>query len=96
VRQVKNYRLCRGAGADDLTIDEGDGTRRTARWIGDVLVSPFKLNDLLLVSSIRLRGVFLEEEILTVQDQPATRGVRSLTPRGIQRLGLRRRPLGLP
>ena len=94
VRQVKDYRFCRGVGADDLYIDEGDGTRLTARWIGDVLVSPFKVGDVLLVSSIRLYGAFLEEEILTVQDQPATRGVRPLVPRSIQRLVLRRRPLG--
>lgn len=94
VRQVKDYRFCRGAGADDLYIDEGDGTRLTARWVGDVLVSPVKVGDVLLVSTIRLYGAFLEEEILTVQDRPAVRGVQPLVPRGIQRLVLRRRPLG--
>jgi hypothetical protein len=96
VRQVKDYHLCRGAGVDDLFLDEGDGTRLVARWLGDVLVTPFKSGDVLLVSSIRLRGVLLEEEILTVQDRPATQGVQALVPRGIQRLVLRRRPLGLP
>jgi hypothetical protein len=93
VRQVKDHRLCRGSGADDLYLDTGDGTRRTARWIGAVLVTPFKVGDALTVSSIRLRGVFLEEEILTVQDRPAVRGVQPLVPRGIQRLVLRRRPI---
>jgi hypothetical protein len=93
VRQVKDYRLCRGSNADDLYIDEGDGTRLAARWLGDVLVAPFKVGDALLVSSIRLRGVFLEEEILSVQDRPAVQGVQPLVPRGIQRLVLRRRPI---
>jgi hypothetical protein len=94
VRQVKDYRLCRGVGADDFFIDEGDGTKLVARWLGEVLVIPFKAGDVLLVSSLRLRGVLLEEEILTVQDRPATAGVQPLVPRSIQRLVLRRRPLG--
>ena len=93
VRQVKDYRLCRGSGAEELFLDEGDGTRLVARWIGEVLVIPFKVNDVLLVSSIRLRGILLEEEILTVQDRPAAQGVQPLVPRGIQRLVLRRRPI---
>jgi len=93
VRQVKDYRLCRGLSAGELIIDEGDGTRLVARWIGVVLVTPFKLGDVLLVSSIRLRGVFLEEEILSVQDRPAVQGVQPLVPRSIQRLVLRRRPI---
>ena len=41
VRQVKDYKLCRGTGAADLYIDEG-GVKLTARWMGDMLVSPFK------------------------------------------------------
>lgn len=93
VRQVKDYRLCRGSSAGELFIDEGEGTRLTTRWIGAVLVTPFKSGDALLVSSIRMRGVFLEEEILTVQDRPAARGVQPLVPRSIQRLVLRRRPI---
>jgi hypothetical protein len=94
VRQVKDYHLCRGAGADDVFIDEGGGTRLSARWIGDALITPFKVGDVLLVSTVRLRGVLLEEEILTVQDRPATPGVQPLVARSIQRLVLRRRPLG--
>ncbi len=39
VRQVKDYRLCRGAGAEDLYVDEG-GLKLTARLLGEVLVSP--------------------------------------------------------
>jgi hypothetical protein len=93
VRQVKDYRLCRGLSAGELIIDEGDGTRLSARWIGAVLVTPFKVGDVLLVSSIRLRGVLLEEEILTVQDRPAVQGVQPLVPRSIQRLVFRRRPI---
>jgi hypothetical protein len=88
--QVKDYKLCRGSGPDDLFIDEGDGVKLTARWIGEVLVSPFKYGNLLLVSEARLRGEVLEEEILVVDDRPATEGVVPLRPRSIQRLELRR------
>jgi hypothetical protein len=91
VRQVKDYRLCRGKGADDLFIDEGsNGIKLTARLIGDTLVSPFKYDNLLLISSMRLHGDVLEEDILTVDDQPAVKGVLALRPRGIQRITLKR------
>jgi hypothetical protein len=90
VKAVKDYKICRGTGPDDLFIDEGDGVKLTARWIGDVLVSPFKYDSLLLISQTRLRGDVLEEEILTVDDQPAVKGVIALRPRAIQRLELTR------
>lgn len=86
VKQVKDYTFCRGAGPDDLYTDEGGGVRLPARWIGDVLVTPFKVGQVLLVVQTRLRGNVLDEEILTVDDQPATTGVVPLTPRTIQRL----------
>lgn len=89
-RAVKDYQLCRGAGEVDFYIDEGDGVRLTSRWIGDALVSPFKYNALLLISTTRVRGDVMEEEILTVDDQPSVTGVRPLVPRSIQRLELRR------
>ena len=92
VRGVKDYRLCRGKGAEDLYVDEGDGVKLTARWIGDVLVSPFKYDTILLISSLRVRGDVLEEEILTIDDKPAAKGVVPLLPKGIQRLELRRVP----
>lgn len=90
VKQVKDYKLCRGTGADDLFIDEGNGVKLTARWIGDALITPFKYGTTLLISTMRLRGEVLEEEILTIDDKPATSGVQPLTPKGIQRLELRR------
>ena len=90
VRQVKDYKLCRGSGPDDLYTDEGGGVRLTARWIGDVLVSPFRVDKVLLVAETRLRGDVLEEEILTIDDQPADKGIQPLKPRSIQRLTLRR------
>jgi hypothetical protein len=93
VRQIKDYRLCRGAAADELIVDEGDGTRLAARWLGGVLWAAFKSGDVLLISNIRMRGVLLEEEILTVPDRPAVPGVQPLAARSVQRMVLRRRPI---
>ena len=67
-KQVKDYKLCRGTGADDLYLDEGNGIRLAARIIGDSLVIPFKYDNLLIVSTTRLRGEVFEQEILTVED----------------------------
>lgn len=90
VKGVKDYRLCRGSGAEDLFIDEGNGIKLTARWIGDVLVTPFKYDNLLLITTNRLRGEVLEQEIITIDDQPAVKGVQPLRARSIQRIELRR------
>jgi hypothetical protein len=90
VKGVKDYKLCRGPAPEEWYMDEGGGLKLSARWIGDVLVSPFKYGNTLLVSSVRLRGDVLEEEILTVDDQPAEKGVVSLRAKGIQRIDLRR------
>jgi dipeptidyl aminopeptidase/acylaminoacyl peptidase len=87
---VKDYQLCRGTGPDDLYIDEGGGVRLTARVIGDSLIVPFKYGNTLLVSTNRLRGEVLEQEILTVDDKPATTGVLPMQAKGIQRIELRR------
>lgn len=89
---VKDYKLCRGTGADDLYIDEGGGTRLTGRIIGETFVVPFRSTGRLFVSSMRMRGEVLEQEILTVDDKPAADGVQPLTPRGTQRVELRRVP----
>jgi hypothetical protein len=90
VKGVKDYKLCRGTGADDLFMDENNGIKLTARWIGDVLVTPFKYDNLLLITTNRLRRDVLEQEIITIDDQPAVKGVLPLKARGIQRLELRR------
>ncbi|MEI6243886.1 MAG: hypothetical protein WCQ64_02470, partial [Acidobacteriota bacterium] len=73
-----------------LYTDEGGGVKLTTRWIGGVLVSPFRVDNLLLVVETRLRGDVLEEEIFTIDDQPQVKGVQPLKPRSIQRLTLRR------
>jgi hypothetical protein len=90
VRGEKSYRLCRGMGPDDLVVDEGDGVRLAARLLGGTLVSPFKYDSTVLVSTMWLRGDELVEEILTVADKPAGQGVVVLGARGIQRLTFRR------
>lgn len=90
VKQVKDYKLCRGTGADDLYVDESGDLKLAARMIGDVLVSPFKYDNLLLIANVRLRGDVLEQEVFTMDDKPAIKGVVSLVPRSIQRFELKR------
>jgi hypothetical protein len=90
VRAVKDYRLCRGAGARDLYVDEGGGVRLAAQLLGDVLTSAFKVGQTLLVTHLRVRGDTLEEEIISMPDRAATDGIVSLVPTSIQRLTLTR------
>jgi dipeptidyl aminopeptidase/acylaminoacyl peptidase len=90
VKQVKDYKLCRGTGADDIYVDEGDGVKLTARIVGDALITPFKYDNILLISTMRLRGDVLEEEILTVDDKPAVKGVLPMNAKSIQRIELKR------
>jgi hypothetical protein len=87
---TKEYRLCHGPAAGELEVDEGNGVRLASRLVADTLVTPFKYGQLLLLSSTRLRGEVLEEEIVTVDDKPAVEGPLSLHARGIQRITLRR------
>lgn len=96
VKQVKDYQLCRGDGPDDLYIDEGDGVKLTTRWMGDVLVTPFKYDDTLLISTLRLRDDVLEEEIISITDKPAVAGVQPMSAQSIQRLVLHRVPPQTP
>ncbi|WP_396202688.1 hypothetical protein [Gemmatimonas sp.] len=90
VRATKNYRLCRGTGAQSLYVDEGDGVTLQTSLLGDVLVSSFKAGRVLLVTHLRVRGDTLEEEIITAEDLPATEGVVTMRSRSIQRLQLTR------
>ncbi|CAF3153893.1 unnamed protein product [Rotaria sp. Silwood2] len=90
VQGVKDYRLCRGQGADDLVIDEGNGVKLETRWIGDVLVTSFKYDNLLFISSTRLHGDILQEEILIIDDKPAIKGPLSMHARSIQRIETKR------
>lgn len=92
VRGVKDYRLCRGTGPADLYVDEGGGVRLAAQLLGDVLVSAFKVRDILLTTQLRVRGDTLEEEIFSIGDRPATDGLVTLTARSVQRLTLTRSP----
>ena len=61
--------------------------------MGDSLVIPFKYDNLLIVSTTRLRGEVLEQEILTVEDKPAVKGALPMSAKGIQKLEVRRVPV---
>jgi hypothetical protein len=75
LQATKDYRFCRGRIDDDLFIDEGGGVKIAAQWINDVLVSPFKYKGVFAVSSMRMRGEILEEEILITDDNSSIEGV---------------------
>ncbi|MFN5582719.1 hypothetical protein [Gemmatimonas sp.] len=90
VRAVKDYRICRGSGPQDLVVDEGGGVRLQASLLGGVLVSAFKAGSILLVTHLRVTGNVLEEEILTIDDQPASEGLVTIRTRAVQRLRLER------
>ena len=92
VRGVKDYRICRGADAGELFVDEGNNVRLRATLLGDVLVSAFKAGSILLVTHLRVRGDTLEEEIVTIADAPATDSLVTLSARSVQRIvAVRRR-----
>lgn len=90
VEGVKDYKLCRGKGADDLFVDEGDGVRLASRLLSDVLVTPFKYDDRLLITTTRVRGQVMEQEIVSIADKPAGKGVVELAALSVQRLTMRR------
>ncbi|CAF0840421.1 unnamed protein product [Adineta steineri] len=90
VRITKDYRLCRGRGADDLYIDQGDATL-AVQWMNDVLVAPFKFNGVFAVSRLRMRGDILEEEIVITDDTPAVKNVLvSVRARSLHLIQMRR------
>ncbi|CAM4836834.1 unnamed protein product, partial [Rotaria magnacalcarata] len=83
--------IWRSRGADDLFIDEGSGVTISAQWINDVLVSPFKYKGVFAVSSMRMRGDILEEEILITEDKPGIEDVVvSIRANSIHRMKMRR------
>ena len=88
VRQVKDYKLCRGTDPDDLFVDEGDDIKLTARWMGDVLVTPFKYDDTLIISTTRVLDGVMWEEHVSMKDQPAIEGIQTMKPGNVQRLVL--------
>jgi hypothetical protein len=54
VRAWENRFCC---GADDFYVNEGGGVKLTSRWIGDVLVSPFKREVVTGPRPLRKRGI---------------------------------------
>ena len=92
VKQVKEYKLCRGTGVEDLFIDEGDGVKIPVKIIGDSLIATFKTAGMTFVSTTRLRGEVLEQEILTIDDKVAGEGVSPLNAKSIQKMEVRRVP----
>ncbi len=83
---IKDYRFCRGRGATDLYVDVGNGAILGVQWINDVLISPFKYNGVFTVSSIRMRGDTLEEEIIIANDKPGVEN--SIVSMGAQSIHL--------
>lgn len=92
IKSLKDYKLCRGNGANDLFMDEGNGVRLPGRVLGDAFVVTFKNDETVMVFTLKLRGEVLEQEILIVDDKPAAKGVVTMEPKGLQRIEFRRTP----
>ncbi|CAF3995165.1 unnamed protein product [Rotaria sp. Silwood1] len=88
---TKDYRFCRGHGATDLYIDAGNGAILAVQWINAVLITAFKHNGVFTVSSIRMRGDTLEEEIIIADDKPgAENNVVSMRTHSIHFIKMKR------
>jgi hypothetical protein len=61
--------------------------------IGDSLIATFKTAGMTFVSTMRLRGESLEQEILTIDDKPAGDGVSPLKAKSTQKIEVRRVPV---
>ena len=73
VRLTKDYRFCRGRNATDLYVDAGSAGTLTVQQFNGAFVAPFKHMGLFTVSTLRIRGDTLEEEILMVDDKPGAK-----------------------
>lgn len=90
---VKDYRLCRVDKDDDVNfyVDEGNGVQLSAQWIGNLLITPFKYDDLILISITKLDNNIFQEDIIIIDDESQkAKGVRSLKTRSIQRIQMKR------
>jgi hypothetical protein len=90
VKAVKNYHLCRGQGSEDLFVDEGNAIKLKARFLGGELIAAFKYDKILLISTLRITGETLIDEIVTIEDKAAIEGVQPLVASAVQRLELKR------
>jgi len=76
VKMTKNNSFCRGRGADDLfVVDGATGGKLAVQWLNNVLVSSFKHLSVFAVANMRMRGDYLEEEILVTNDNPGIQNV---------------------
>lgn len=76
LKMTKNNRFCRGHGAADLYILDGEtGGKAAVQWIHDILVASFKVDGVFTVISMRIRGDTLQEEIIISDDKPGFENV---------------------
>jgi len=87
---VKDYRICRRNGPQDLYVDELNGIRLRARLLGNAMVIGFTEKNRVYVTSLRMRGDTLIEETLTFVDGGGGPDLRSYSPISAQRVVLRR------
>lgn len=71
IQLIKDYRLCRGKNESDLYVDEGHGIKVSVQWIDHILITSFKYNGLLTISSMQIRHDLLEEQVIVTQDLPS-------------------------
>ena len=90
VEAIKDYRLCRRNSDEDLFTDERNGIILDTQWIGGILATPYKADNVFYMAVTRMRGDILEDEIMTVNDTMASQGVQSLRTKVIYRTEMKR------
>jgi hypothetical protein len=87
---VKDYQLCRRDSDQDLFTDEGKGIILDSQWIGDQLITPYRVDNIIYIAIDRLRGDIFQEEIITVNDKDSTEKIQLLQTQTVYRTIMKR------
>ena len=87
---IKDYRLCRRNSDEDLFIDEGEGIILDSQWIGNQLITPYRVENILYIVLNRLNGDYLEEQIITINENQSTDKIQRLKTQTIYRTMFKR------
>ncbi|UJR29453.1 hypothetical protein I4U23_010665 [Adineta vaga] len=90
IQVIKDYKFCRKTTENDYFIDEQNGIILDAQWIGNALVSSYKVDGIFFIAIDRMRENILEEEIWTIEDKNTNENVKSLRTRVYYNIQMKR------